>query len=122
GESGGRARWRAGGAGGRTAGRVGSFWLYRTGGCRVSASSQSVCAAFEHALTAHQVVELLFELLLVEQLPAGRAIDLGAQFGDPILIGELLFGLTRDETAQHIVTEREIGCRGKRPDRHDHDG
>ena len=38
-------------------------------------------------------VELLLELLLIEQLPARRAVDLRAQFGDAVLIGELLLGL-----------------------------
>ena len=61
-----------------------------------------------------ELLELLLELLLVEQLPAGDAIDLRAQLGDAVLVGELLLGLARDQPVEHVVAEGEIG-RGARP-------
>ena len=66
-------------------------------------------------LPPHDLVELLVELFLVEQLPAGGAIDLGAQFGDAVLIGVLHLGLTRDQPGQDVVAEREIGGGRGRP-------
>ena len=61
-------------------------------------------------------------MFLVEKLAAGGAVDLRAQFGDTVLIGELLFGLVGDERAQHIVPEGEVGRRRDRPAGHDDDG
>ena len=52
---------------------------------------------FERRLPVQQIVEFLLELLLIEQLAAGGAVDLGAQFGDAVFIGELLLGLARDQ-------------------------
>ena len=63
---------------------------------------------------------LLLELLLVEQLAARHAVDLRAQLGDAILVGELHFGLARDQPGQHVVAEREIGRGDDGPARHDH--
>ena len=74
----------------------------------------------ERRLAAGQIVELLLKLFLVEQLPAGGAVDLGAQFGDAVFVGELLVGLMRDQGAQHVVAEGEIGRRRDRPAGHDH--
>ena len=54
-------------------------------------------ARFQRRLPAQQIVELLLELLLVEQLAAGGAVDLGAQFGDAVFVGVLLLGLARDQ-------------------------
>ena len=62
----------------------------------------------------------MFELFLVEQLPAGDAIDLRAQFGDAVLVGELHLGLAADQPGEHVLVEGEIGSGGDRPDRHDH--
>ena len=78
-------------------------------------------ARFQRGLPAHDLVELLLELLLVEQLAAGHAIDLGAQLGDAVLVGELHVGLARDQPRQHVVAEGEIGGGGERPARHDHE-
>ena len=68
-------------------------------------------ARFEQRLPAHDLIELRLELLLVEQLPAGDAVDLGAQFGDAVLVGELHLRLARDQPRQHVVVECEIGRR-----------
>jgi hypothetical protein len=73
-------------------------------------------------LTAHQIIELLLELLLIEQLTAGRAIDARAQFSDTIFVGVLLLSLAHDETFQEIVAESEVGGCCDRPARHNHDG
>ena len=78
-------------------------------------------AALQRRLPAHDLLELLLELLLVEQLPAGDAVDLGAQFGDAVLVGELLLLLARDQPRQHVVVEGEIGAGRKRPAGHDHE-
>ena len=68
------------------------------------------------------VIEFLLELLLIEQLAAHGAVDLSAQFGDAVLIAELLLRLPRDQRSQHIVAKRQIGRRRDRPPRHDDDG
>src|SRR6516225_3836385 len=65
-------------------------WPDRAGGHWVRAAAQRGCPRFEQGLAAHQVVEFLFELFLVEQLATGRSVDLSAQFRDAILISELL--------------------------------
>jgi hypothetical protein len=78
-------------------------------------------ARFQRRLSAHDLFELLFELLLIEQLPAGDAIDLRAQLGDAILIGELLLLLAGNQPGQHVVVEGEIGAGRKRPAGHDHE-
>ena len=70
----------------------------------------------------HQPIEFLLELFLIEQLAAGGAIDLSAQFGDAVLIAELLLRLARDQRAQHVVAKGEVGRRRDRPAGHDHDG
>ena len=72
-------------------------------------------AGFQRGLAAHDLVELLVELLLVEQLAAGGAIDLGAQFGDAVFIGVLHLGLAGDQPGQNVVAEREIGRGRGRP-------
>ncbi len=76
---------------------------------------------FERRLAAQQILELLLKLLLVEKLAAGGAIDPGAQFGDAVLVGVLLVGLTRHQAPEEIVAEGEIGRGRHRPPRHDDD-
>ena len=66
-------------------------------------------------MSAHQLIHLLLDLLLVEHLPAGQPIHLAAQLGDAILIGVLHVGLTRDQTGEQVVTEGEIAGRAHRP-------
>ncbi len=78
-------------------------------------------AVLERLLPAHDLVELLLELFLIEQLPAGDAVDLGAQLRDPVLVGELLFLLPGDEPRQHVVVEGEVGAGRERPAGHDHE-
>ena len=87
---------------------------------------KAVARGFQRGLAAHDLVELLVELFLVEQLAAGGAIDLGAQFGDAVFIGVLHLGLARDQPRQDVVAKREIGRGRRRPhaehdDRADHD-
>ena len=72
-------------------------------------------AGFQRGLAAHDLVELLVELFLVEQLAAGGAVDLGAQLGDAVFIGVLHLGLARDQPGQDIVAEGEIGRGRGRP-------
>ena len=72
-------------------------------------------ARFKRGLPAHDLFEFLVELFLIQQLPAGRAIDLGAKFRDPVLVGVLHFRLSCDQPRQHIVTKREIGRGRRRP-------
>ena len=67
----------------------------------VARDSSVVCAA-------HDLVELLVELFLIEQLPAGGAVDLGAQFGDAVLVGVLHLRLARDQPGQNVVAEEQI--------------
>jgi hypothetical protein len=76
---------------------------------------------FQRGLAAGQLLELPLELLLVEQLSAGGAIDLRAQLGEAVFVGELLLGLARDEPLEYVVAKREIGRGRDRPARHDHD-
>ena len=64
---------------------------------RIGNAAQGARARFQRRLAAHQFVELLLELLLIEQLAAGGAVDLGAQFGDAVLVGVLLRRLARDQ-------------------------
>jgi hypothetical protein len=64
----------------------------------------------------------LLELLLIEKLPAGHAVDPGAHLGEAILIGVLHFGLPRSHPGKHIVLKREIGGGHHRPARHDDKG
>ena len=74
------------------------------------------CGCSSVAWRCSSALELLLELLLVEQLPAGDAVDLRAQFGDAVFVGELHFGLTADQAREHVLVEREIGAGGERPD------
>ena len=76
---------------------------------------------FQRGFAAEQIIELFVELLLVEQLTAGGAIDVRAQLSDAIFVGELLLGLARDETFEDVVAESEVGGGSGRPARHDHD-
>ncbi len=90
------------------------------GGDRIGDARQGGRARFQGRLAAHQLIELLLELLLVQELPAGDAIDLGSQIGDAILIGVLHVGLAGDQAGQEIVAKGEISGGGDRPYRHHH--
>ncbi len=79
-------------------------------------------ALLEQRLPAHDLVELLLELFLVEQLAARHPVHLGAHLGDAVLIGELHFGLARDHAGEHVVLECEIGRGDHAPAGHDHEG
>ena len=88
---------------------------------RIADADQCRRVRLQRRLAAHQVVKLLLELLLVEQLATGGAVDAGAQFGDAVFVGVLLFGLPRDQTSEKIVAESEIGRGRDRPAGHDDD-
>ena len=94
----------------------------RSGRCGVRHRAQRRGAGFQRGLAAHDLVELLVELLLIQQLPAGGAIDLGAQFGDSVFIGVLHLGLAGDQPGQHVVAKREIGGGRGRPHAEHDDG
>ena len=67
-----------------------------------------VARRLQHRLFAHERIELLLELLLIEQLTAGDAVDLRAQFGDAVFIGKLHFGLPPDQPVEHVIMEGEV--------------
>ena len=104
----------------RRIGHRGRAALDRAGGGRIGHAGERRSARFQRGLPPHDLLELLLELLLVQQLPAGDAVDLGAQLGDAVFIGELLVLLAGDQARQHVVVEGEIGAGGKRPAGHDH--
>src|SRR5271169_4599996 len=81
----------------------------RSGRGRIGNAAERRRVRFQRGLAAGQLLELPLELLLVEQLSAGGAIDLRAQLGEAVFVGELLLGLARDESSEHVVAEREIG-------------
>ena len=64
---------------------------------------------FKRGLAAHDLIELLIELFLIEQLAARGSVDLGPQVSDAVLIGVLHLGLTRDQAGENVVVEGEIG-------------
>src|SRR4029079_16475046 len=53
---------------------------------RIGERAKGGRALLERLLPACDGVELLFELLLIEQLPAGHAIDLAAHLRDAIFV------------------------------------
>ena len=96
-------------------------WPDRTGGCGIRDRAERGGARFERGLAAHDLVELLVELFLIEQLAAGGAVDLGAQLRDAVFIGVLHLGLTGDQPGQDVVAKREIGGGRRRPHAEQHD-
>ena len=94
--------------------------LDRAGRRRVGQAADRRGARFERRLALQDLLELLFVQLLIEQLPAGDAVDLRPQLGDAVLVAELHVGLSRNEPGQDVVAEGEIGARGDGPQRHDH--
>jgi len=68
---------------------------------------------FQSGFAAGEIIELSLELLLVEQLPAGGAVDLGAQLGEAILVSELLISLAGNEPFENVVAEGEISRGGR---------
>src|SRR5262245_20268287 len=92
--------------------------LDRTG--HVAEAVERAGARLQRRLPAQNLVELLLVLLLVEQLAARKAVDLGAQLGDAILIAELHLRLARDQPGEHVLAEGEIGGGADGPQRHDH--
>ncbi len=94
----------------------------RSGCRRIGNRAERGGAGFERGLAAHDLVELLVELFLIEQLAAGGAIDLGAQLGDAVFVGVLHFGLTGDQPGQDVVAKREIGGGRRRPHAEQDDG
>lgn len=68
-------------------------------------------------LLPHQLLDLAFDDLLVEQLAAGDAVDLGAKGGDAVLVVVLHAGLARHGRADQVVAQHEIGGGGEVADR-----
>src|SRR5208282_5620815 len=93
----------------------------RTGCYRVGDAAQRRRPRLQRCLPAQQIIEFLLELLLIEQLTAGSAVDPGTQFGDAIFVGVLLLVLARHDAPQQIVAEGEIGRGRDRPAGHDDD-
>ena len=93
----------------------------RTGGRAIRDRAKRSGARFERGLAAHDLVELLVELFLIEQLAAGGAVDFGAQLRDAVFIGVLHLGLTGDQPGQNVVAKREIGGSRRRPHAEQHD-
>ena len=102
-------------------GRLAAALRDRSGGRHVRERRQGRRALLQHALLAHDLFELLFELLLIQQLARGDAVDLRAQFRDAVLIGELHVRLAGDQPLQHVVMKGEIGAGQHRPAGHDHE-
>src|SRR5262249_28938336 len=86
----------------------------------VAEAAKRAGTRLQRRLPAQNLIELLLVLLLVEQLAARKAVDLGAQFGDAILVAELHLRLARDQPGEHVLAEGEIGGGGDGPTRHDH--
>ena len=94
----------------------------RAGHRRIGNGAKRSGARFQRGLATHDLVELLVELLLVQQLPAGSAIDACAQLSDAVLIGVLHLGLAGDQPRQHIVAEGEVSGGRRRPHAEQGDG
>ena len=94
--------------------------LDRAGRRRVGQGGERGGAGLQQRLAARDLIELGLELLLVEQLPACQPVDLAAQIGDAVLVGELHLRLAGEEAGQHVVAEREIGGGHGRPSGHHH--
>src|SRR5262245_2813948 len=92
--------------------------LDRTG--HVAEAVERAGARLQRCLPAQNLVELLLVLLLVEQLAARKAVDLGAQLGDAILVAELHLRVARDQPGEDVLAEGEIGGGADGPPRHDH--
>ena len=78
-------------------------------------------ALLELRLAGQQFVNLALEGVLIEQLPAGHAVEFGARLGEAILVGVLHFGLTGGQGAEHVVVKGDIKhCRAA-PQQRDRD-
>src|SRR5262245_55306909 len=71
----------------------------------VDGSPVSAVVRCSRSLPLKQCIEFFLELLLIEELATHDAVDLGAQFGNAILIGELHFRLPSHQSGQDIVTK-----------------
>ena len=74
---------------------------------------------FELRLPRREPLHLAFDRILIEQLPACDPIDLRPHGGQPILVGELHFGLARHQGGEHVIAKHQIGGRAKVNRRHD---
>ena len=98
----------------------------RSGNRQVGNGAQRGGPGIQRGLAAHDLLELLVELFLIEQLAAGGAIDPGAEFGNAVFVGVLHLGLARNQPRENVVAKGEIGCGRGRPQaeqdhRADHD-
>ncbi len=94
----------------------------RAGGRGVGDRAERRRALLEHGLPAHDLLDLLLDLLLLEHVAARHPVDLGAHVGDAVLISRLHLRLLRDHPGEHVVLEGEIGGGHHAPARHDHEG
>jgi hypothetical protein len=72
-------------------------------------------ALLEPRLARQQLVQLALERALIEQLPPSDPVEVGARFGDAVLVGVLLFRLARGEGGEHVVVKDEVNRRQSRP-------
>ena len=107
------------GVAGRRGGSAVRGRLDRAGAARVGQRAERRGARFQRQLPTRDLIELGLVLLLVEQLPAGQSVDLGAQLRDPVFVAELHLRIAADQPGQHVVAECKVGRRGDAPRRHD---
>ena len=70
-------------------------------------------ARFELGLAHRQLGHLAFERVLVDHLPRGQRVDLGAHGRNAVLVGELHIGLPPHQRSQHVVAKQVISAKGK---------
>jgi hypothetical protein len=92
--------------------------LRRSRRCQIRQAVDGSGARLQGRLPPHQLPDPLLDLLLVEQLAAGEAVDLTAKLGDPVFVGVLHLGLPRDQAGEQIIAEGEIGCGAGGPQGH----
>ena len=101
------------GAAGDGSAQRGGAAFDRAGRRRIGHAGERRGARFQRRLPAQDLLELLLELLLVEQLAAGDAVDLRAQFRDAVLVGELLLLLAARSAGSARRRGRRNRCRSR---------
>jgi len=76
-------------------------------------------ALFKPGLPGHDFVHLAFEGIPLEQLPARSFTELGARFGQTVLVSRLHFRLPREDCAHQVVVEGDIDRDGGGPGERD---
>ena len=72
-------------------------------------------ALFQLRLPRKKIVNFALEGILVQQLPAGDAIELGAGLCDTVLVGVPHFDLVGEIDAEHFVVKRQVERRPAAP-------